>query len=251
MKMTLFWIGMAILGSFLTIISGVKLAQTRTKDIKSEVRKLAHPIPKTIYIDATLKFKADTTFQDILNDKVLKKIYVPGDSNDNLMSVPLSIFFDEVKFKENDVLKKRYEIKTDFFDGLKKMEIIGLAKSNTDNKVFIQLNSSFNVTRKFTSEEDINAYSSIEIGDYKKDENLIFVNLKNFALEVGRTSFSESIIDFDGGKFDVFIIAGKKLSLHSIEKMELKTNTARYFRVFDMKKDEIGRMSGTLKRIAI
>jgi hypothetical protein len=249
MKMTLLWIVLAFIGSFLTVFSGIKLAQARAKDIKSEVQKIAHPIPQKLYLDATIKFKADSTFQKLLNNQILTKISVPNGSTDDMEKIPLIGFFDEVKFEQNEILKKNYEIKTDFFNGLKNMELIGNVISKQSN-VYVQLNSN-ETNRKLTSEENLNTYSSIEIVDYERTSNLITVRLMNFALNVGRTSFSESLIDLNDGKISCFIITGPNFEFESIERIEIKTEMARYFGITDINIGEMNEISGTLKRLSI
>jgi len=80
---------------------------------------------------------------------------------------------------------------------------------------------------------------------------LITVKIQNFALNVGRTSFSESLIDLNGGKFSCFVITGPNFEFDSIDRIEIKTEMARYFGVTEINIGEMNEITGKLKRLSI
>lgn len=245
-KMILLWIFVGLIGAFLTIISGMKISDEGSKEIISKLNNSNHPIPEHLYMDFALEIEADSVFKEILAQKVLTKISIPMGNIDTLEPVPLNSFFDEISFQTNAIADKNYNIKSDYFERLRNIEIIGLT-SEGNTTTGINFNSDRKQVIKFTENQDIDEYCSITIEKYSKTSNLVSIKFKNVKLLISTKVGSGNLIDIKDSKFEMFLLYKNTFKINRIENLKLKTKQTTYYSLNNIKLGELGEIKGDLK----
>jgi len=235
-----------ILGTGLTLYGGYILSNQGTKELKIQLANQAHPIPDVLYLDLNFKSKVNDYINDSILNKAYSKTYLPNGDAKDMDSLHLSIFFDEVNFKNNPTAKKNFDIQPSFTEKLKEIEIMGYI-SSTKNNSAIQFSK--NASLLSTSTRNINEYGSIEVKNYDKKSDDINFSLHDYQMALTVTSNTESLLDFDGGKIKIIIVTAKEIEISNISDITIKTKRSKYFKVININKSELGEITGQLKRI--
>jgi len=231
-----------VLGAVLTALGGWVLSNQSTKDLKTH---LANPIPDVLYLDLNFKSKSNTYF----DAEVLSKVYEKTNNSkndDGLKSLHLSIFLDEVEFKNNPQLDKNFNVLPEFIKKLKQIEVMGYIKSTKNNSI-LDFRNKGNVLS--TSKDNIDEYGSIEVKSYNKKTKEIDYSLRNTQMHLNSTSGTQSLLDFDNGVLNLIIVAPKEIKINSVSDIIIKNKLSKYFQVTDIKIHEIGKITGRLEYI--
>lgn len=237
-----------IIGTGLTAYGGYILSNQGTKELRTQLANQAHPIPDVLYLDLNFKSKVNKYINDSILNNAYAKTNVPNGDVKNMDSLHLSIFFDEVNFKNNSIPNKNFNIQPSFIEKLKEIKLFGYV-SSTKNSSLIQFTKNGNILS--TSTKNINEYASIEVKNFNKKTEEINYSISDYQIGLTVTSNAESLLDFENGKINISIITPKEIEINNISDIIIKTKRSKYFKVEDVNISELGEITGKLKRVIL
>jgi hypothetical protein len=241
-SMLIIWLIVALLGTTITIVGGLKLNDEWTKN---DAKRQVHIIPDFMLID----FEVEAEFNKELSDKILteckSKINVPNGSVEDLKEIPLSVFFTENLYKEDKIAKKNYKLDKEIYENIKSFDIIGMLNSSDKNTVINIRKNSNKIILSILNKDLKDSY--IEVRNYNTKTNRFKLLFNNIQINVEFLRQSKFITDLDNGKIKLNIVTKPSIEITEIKNIILKTNSTKYLTVTDIIKDELGSFNAKLK----
>lgn len=229
------WILFSLLGTLITIVGGLKLNDVRTRN--NSLRQ-SHTIPDFLLMDFEVRAELDSTLAQQILSEVKPKISVPNGSIDDEDKLYLTVFFDEIRFKEKEQAKKNYRLSDNIYDSIRNFELMATSESK-DGSVRITLTKNTNKVI-FTGKDKNIKDSYIEVRDYDQRTNEFHILYHNIQMNVENQKLSRFITDLNKGELKLYFMSNPLKEITELKNIRLKTKTTDYFLATGVTEDSLG-----------